>query len=81
VFPTAEEAKERRERIAAACEQAGRDMITFSAMIRLEGSSAELVEQLGGLAAAGVERVMLQHLAHDDVATVERVGRDVIPSV
>jgi F420-dependent oxidoreductase-like protein len=81
VFPTAEEAKERRERIAAACEQAGRDMITFSAMIQLEGSSAELVEQLGGLAAAGVERVMLQHLAHDDIATVERVGRDVIPSV
>jgi F420-dependent oxidoreductase-like protein len=81
VYPTAAEAKERRDRIAAACEQAGRDMITFSAMIPLEGSSQELVERLRGLEAAGVERVMLQHLAHADLDTVERVGRDVIPSL
>jgi alkanesulfonate monooxygenase SsuD/methylene tetrahydromethanopterin reductase-like flavin-dependent oxidoreductase (luciferase family) len=81
VFPTDEEAKAQRERIAARCEQAGREMITFSAMIPLEGSSQELVERLRGLEAAGVERVMLQHLAHDDLATVERVGRDVIPAV
>jgi F420-dependent oxidoreductase-like protein len=81
VFPSEDEARERCERIAAACEQAGRDMITFSAMIPLEGSSSELVDRLGRLAAAGVERVMLQHLAHGDVATVERVGRDVIPAV
>ena len=44
----------------------------------LEGTSAELVRRLGDLEAAGVERVMLQHLAHDDVATVARVGQDVI---
>jgi F420-dependent oxidoreductase-like protein len=81
VYPSDEEAKERRDRIAAACEEAGREMITFSAMIRLEGTSSELVERLRGLEAAGVERVMLQHLAHDDVGTVERVGRDVIPAV
>jgi F420-dependent oxidoreductase-like protein len=80
-FTTPEEARERRERIARACEQAGREMITFSAMIRLEGTSAELVERLRGLEAAGVERVMLQHLAHDDLATVERVGAEVIPAV
>jgi F420-dependent oxidoreductase-like protein len=81
VYPSEDEAKERRERIAAACEKAGRDMITFSAMIPLEGSSQELVERLRGLEAAGVERVMLQHLAHADLDTVERVGRDVIPSL
>jgi F420-dependent oxidoreductase-like protein len=81
VWPTEDEAKERRERVAAACQAAGREMITFSAMIRLEGSSSEIVDRLRGLEAAGVERVMLQHLAHDDLATVERVGRDVIPSV
>jgi F420-dependent oxidoreductase-like protein len=81
VYPTPDEARERRERIAAACWQAGRDMITFSAMVPLEGSSAELVERLRGLEAAGVERVMLQHLVHEDLATVERVGRDVIPAV
>jgi F420-dependent oxidoreductase-like protein len=81
VFPTPEQARERRERIDAACAQAGRDPITFSAMIRLEGTSGELEERLRGLADAGVERVMLQHLAHDDVATVARVGREVIPAV
>jgi alkanesulfonate monooxygenase SsuD/methylene tetrahydromethanopterin reductase-like flavin-dependent oxidoreductase (luciferase family) len=81
VWPSVDEAKERRERVAAACQEAGRDMITFSAMIQLEGSSSELVDRLGHLAAAGVDRVMLQHLAHHDLATVERVGRDVIPSV
>jgi F420-dependent oxidoreductase-like protein len=81
VGPTPDEARERHERIAAACQSAGRDMITFSAMIQLEGSSSELVERLRGLEAAGVERVMLQHLAHDDLAAVKRVGRDVIPAV
>jgi alkanesulfonate monooxygenase SsuD/methylene tetrahydromethanopterin reductase-like flavin-dependent oxidoreductase (luciferase family) len=81
VYPSPDEARKARDRIAAACEQAGRDMITFSAMVRLEGSSDELVERLRGLAAAGVERVMLQHLAHGDLATVARVGRDVIPAV
>jgi len=81
VFPTPEQARERRERIAAACKEAGRDPITFSAMIRLEGSPDELIEGLRSLAEAGVERVMLQHLAHDDLATVELVGREVIPHV
>jgi F420-dependent oxidoreductase-like protein len=81
VFPTAEQAHERRERIAAACAEAGRDPITFSAMIPLEGSPEELIERLQGLAEAGVERVMLQHLAHDDLATVELVGREVVPHV
>jgi len=81
VFPTAEQARERRERIAAACADAGRDPITFSAMIKLEGSPDELIDQLRSLAEAGVERVMLQHLAHDDLAAVELVGREVIPAV
>jgi len=81
VFPSVEEARERRERIAAACAEAGRDPITFSAMIKLEGSPDELINQLRSLAEAGVERVMLQHLAHDDLAMVELVGREVIPHV
>ena len=80
VYPSPDEARERRERVAAACEREGRDMLTFSAMIPLEGTSAELAETLSELAAAGVARVMLQHLAQD-VATVERVGREVIPNV
>ena len=81
VFPTAAEARERRERIAAACAEAGRDPITFSAMIRLEGTPDALIERLRDLAQAGVQRVMLQHLAHEDLAAVELVGREVIPHV
>jgi F420-dependent oxidoreductase-like protein len=81
VFPTVEQARERRERIAAACAEAGRDPITFSAMVELDGSPDELIDRLRSLAEAGVERVMLQHLAHDDLATVELVGREVIPHV
>ena len=81
VFPTAEEARERKERIDKACADAGREPITFSAMIPLEGSPDELIERLRGLAEAGVERVMLQHLAHEDLSTVELVGREVIGAV
>jgi alkanesulfonate monooxygenase SsuD/methylene tetrahydromethanopterin reductase-like flavin-dependent oxidoreductase (luciferase family) len=53
VFPTAEQARERRERIVAACAEAGRDPITFSAMITLEGTPDELIERLRDLAARG----------------------------
>ena len=77
----AEEARERKQRIDQACADAGRDPIPFSAMIPLEGAPGALIERLGGLAEAGVERVMLQHLAHEDLATVELVGREVIPAV
>jgi F420-dependent oxidoreductase-like protein len=80
-FPTPEEARERRDRVAAACAEAGRDPITFSAMVELGGSPDELIDQLRSLAEAGVERVMLQHLAHDDLATVELLGRELIPHV
>ena len=40
-----------------------------------------LVERLREYEAAGVERVMLQHLRHDDLAVVELIGREVIPAV
>jgi len=81
VYPSAEEARERKARIDAACREAGRDPIPFSAMIPLEGSLDELIARLRDLAEAGVERVMLQHLAHEDLATVELVGREVIGAV
>jgi F420-dependent oxidoreductase-like protein len=81
VGPTPKQARERKARVDAACAEAGRNPITFSAMIPLEGSPGELAEELRDLAEAGVERVMLQHLAHDDLATVELVGREVIPAV
>jgi alkanesulfonate monooxygenase SsuD/methylene tetrahydromethanopterin reductase-like flavin-dependent oxidoreductase (luciferase family) len=45
------------------------------------GTVDEVVARLREYEAAGVDRVMLQHLAHDDVAMVELLGREVAPAV
>ena len=45
------------------------------------GTVDEVVERLGQLAEAGVRRVMLQHLAHDDLETVALIGRELAPAV
>jgi F420-dependent oxidoreductase-like protein len=116
VYATVEECRERRERVAAACAEAGRVPIPFSLMTGfvvgrdeaelldrsarlalrrgadddalealpeswLVGTPEQIVEQLKELEAAGVERVMLQHLLHEDLDAVERIGREVIPNV
>jgi alkanesulfonate monooxygenase SsuD/methylene tetrahydromethanopterin reductase-like flavin-dependent oxidoreductase (luciferase family) len=39
------------------------------------GTLDQAAEQLDDLAARGVERVMLQHLAHDDLDMVTLLGR------
>jgi F420-dependent oxidoreductase-like protein len=105
VFATADECRERRERIAAACREVGREPIPFSLMTTfaidgdhatrllrrvgqtappagwLAGTAEQIVEQLRALEAVGVERVMFQHLLHDDLETVELIGREIIPAV
>jgi len=45
------------------------------------GTPDQAAAQLRELQDAGVERVMLQHLAHDDVEMVELIGREVVPAV
>jgi F420-dependent oxidoreductase-like protein len=45
------------------------------------GTVDEVVELLRELEAAGVDRVMLQHLVHEDLDTVELLGRQVAPAV
>jgi alkanesulfonate monooxygenase SsuD/methylene tetrahydromethanopterin reductase-like flavin-dependent oxidoreductase (luciferase family) len=47
----------------------------------LTGTLDETIDQLSELAAAGVERVMLQHLLHRDLDAVEQIGRVVVPAV
>jgi F420-dependent oxidoreductase-like protein len=47
----------------------------------LAGTTEQVVERLRELEAAGVERVMLQHLNHEDLETVELIGRDIVPAV
>jgi len=47
----------------------------------IAGTPDQVVARLHDLEAAGVRRVMLQHLVHDDLATVELTGQAVIPEV
>jgi alkanesulfonate monooxygenase SsuD/methylene tetrahydromethanopterin reductase-like flavin-dependent oxidoreductase (luciferase family) len=74
VWPTVEEARERRLRLDDAAAQAGREPLVFSMMIELKGDADELEEQLRAYADVGVERVMLQHLQHEDVDRVAVLG-------
>jgi alkanesulfonate monooxygenase SsuD/methylene tetrahydromethanopterin reductase-like flavin-dependent oxidoreductase (luciferase family) len=43
------------------------------------GSPATLVEGLREFEAAGVARVMLQHVVHDDLDIVAAIGREIVP--
>jgi alkanesulfonate monooxygenase SsuD/methylene tetrahydromethanopterin reductase-like flavin-dependent oxidoreductase (luciferase family) len=47
----------------------------------LAGTLDECIERIEQLAAAGVERVMLQLLLHRDLDAVEQIGRRVVPAV
>ena len=47
----------------------------------IAGTVDEVVERLGDLESAGVERVMLQHLAHDDLESVALLGERVVPAL
>jgi alkanesulfonate monooxygenase SsuD/methylene tetrahydromethanopterin reductase-like flavin-dependent oxidoreductase (luciferase family) len=74
VWPSVDEARERKQILDEAAAQAGREPLRFSMMINLRGSADELEEQLRAYEAVGVERVMLQHLEHEDVETVAVLG-------
>ncbi|HEX2025765.1 MAG TPA: TIGR03560 family F420-dependent LLM class oxidoreductase [Actinomycetota bacterium] len=45
------------------------------------GTVDEAVERIRALEEAGVDRVMLQHLDHEDLDVVELLGREVVPAV
>ena len=47
---------------------------------RLVGSVDEVLARLAQYAEAGVERVLLQHLVHEDLETVELIGKEVVPT-
>ncbi|WCB94103.1 F420-dependent glucose-6-phosphate dehydrogenase [Baekduia alba] len=80
VMPTLEEAVERKARIDAACAAAGRDPIPFSMMGPLPGPVGDAtIATLKGFAQAGVARVFVQHLEHRDLATVTRIGQELVP--
>ena len=45
------------------------------------GTIEQVVERLKQIEEIGYERVMLQHLAHDDLDTVALIGRELAPAV
>jgi alkanesulfonate monooxygenase SsuD/methylene tetrahydromethanopterin reductase-like flavin-dependent oxidoreductase (luciferase family) len=45
------------------------------------GTVEQVAERLKEIEALGYERVMLQHLAHDDLDTVALIGRELVPAV
>ena len=47
----------------------------------MTGTPDEAVLRLQQLAEAGVERVYLQHLAHEDTGLVELLGAEIAPAV
>jgi alkanesulfonate monooxygenase SsuD/methylene tetrahydromethanopterin reductase-like flavin-dependent oxidoreductase (luciferase family) len=47
----------------------------------LVGTVDRVAEHLREYERAGVTRVMLQHLVHEDLAMVELIGRELAPAV
>jgi alkanesulfonate monooxygenase SsuD/methylene tetrahydromethanopterin reductase-like flavin-dependent oxidoreductase (luciferase family) len=81
VSPTPDDCRALRERIAEACERAGRGPLPLSVMTGLIREPDEAVRRLGELAEAGVERVMLQHLEHTDLDVLRLIAEEVAPQL
>jgi F420-dependent oxidoreductase-like protein len=73
------------ERAGQAAARVGeRDLAAYVAKVDREGVIGTVEQALGRLAeleAAGVSRVMLRHLVHDDLDMVTLLGREVLPNV
>jgi len=62
----------------------GEDGDAFLAGLResaIQGTTAEAIEQLRELQAAGLTRIMGQHLLHRDLDAVELMGREIAPAL
>jgi alkanesulfonate monooxygenase SsuD/methylene tetrahydromethanopterin reductase-like flavin-dependent oxidoreductase (luciferase family) len=81
-----EDQAELLDRANALAEWQGRDgdgeaLLSELRASAIAGTLDENLERLNELSSAGVERVMLQHLLHRDLAAVEQIGRRVAPAV
>ncbi len=73
-----------RERAAALGARRRQDVGSLVDGLRghgVAGTIDEAAQRLRELEHAGVQRVMLQHLLHDDLESVELIGRELIPLV
>jgi len=76
-----EEVHEKAAALAGFRDDGFADVNTLIAETRLVGTVEEVAEQLLAYREAGVHRVMLQHLLHTDLGTVELIGRQLAPLV
>lgn len=75
-----------RERARRVLDRVGRDTDPDEYLDRLAGLGVagtpdEVVARLGELGDAGVDRVMLQHLVHEDLEMVALLGEEVLPQL
>jgi F420-dependent oxidoreductase-like protein len=77
------EVRERVGRFMTALEREGDvdDMLEQLTEERVVGTVEEVGERLRDLADAGVDRIMLQHLLHDDLDMVRLIGEEIIPGL
>ena len=77
--------RELEQRVAAVMEREGEsgdvgDAIAAWREDRIVGTVDEVIARLTDYARAGVQRVLLQHLVHEDLEMLELIGAEVIPS-
>lgn len=56
-------------------------LVSDDPLYRFTGTADEIVDRLGQLAHAGVQRVMLQHLMHRDLEGIAFIGEEIAPQV
>jgi F420-dependent oxidoreductase-like protein len=75
------EVEERARQVFGRRSEGFADWLARQRSTGIVGTVDEVASKLDELAGAGIERVMMQHLAHEDVAMVELIGREVVPAV
>jgi F420-dependent oxidoreductase-like protein len=74
------------ERVARMLERTGRggspeEFVDNAPGYRILGTTEQAIQQLRELEAAGVQRIMLQHLVHDDLDMVALIGEALVPAL
>jgi len=75
------DAPEMERRLRAVAERTGRDWTEGDTSALVMGTVDQAVAKLKAFEEAGVERVMLQHLAHEDLDMVHLIGQEIVPAV